>query len=57
LRKYLKNLFDKDTVPLEGLVINFNQDVEHIDLLTFQAAEQAIIPVQYRLCRVTPCAD
>ena len=57
VRKYLKNLFDKDAIPREGLVINFNQDVERIDLLTFQAAEPAAVPVEYRRRRVTPCAD
>jgi GxxExxY protein len=57
VRKYLKNLFDKDAIPREGLVINFNQDVERIDLLTFQATEPAIVPVEYRRRRVTPCAE
>ena len=57
VHKYLKNLFDKDAVPREGLVINFNQDIERIDLLMFQATEPAAVPVEYRRRRVTPCAD
>jgi GxxExxY protein len=55
IRKYLKNLYERDSVVREGLVINFNQDHERVDILTFQPPEPAPAAVEYRRRRVTPC--
>ena len=55
IRKYLKNLKERDSVAREGLVINFNQDHERVDILTFQPPDPAPAPVEYRRRRVTPC--
>jgi GxxExxY protein len=58
IRKYMKNLFDKDRVPREGVVVNFNQEAERLDFLTFNPASPGPpgpAAVEYRRRRVTPC--
>ena len=56
IRKYLKNLHDQDSVPREGVVINFNQEIERVDFLTFQPHETIAAPVvEYKRRKVTPC--
>ena len=36
IRKYMKHLLEKDNIPREGVVVNFNQEWERIDFHVFE---------------------
>ena len=55
IRKYMKNLHDKDAVMREGVVINFNQEIERVDFITFEPMEPQMPPVDYKRRKITPC--
>ena len=57
IRKYMKHLFEKDEVPREGVIVNFNQDVERIDFHVFEptAIGNSTAAVEYKRRKITPC--
>lgn len=56
IRKYMKALFENDSVAREGVVVNFNQDIERVDFLTYPSlCVDRPGPAEYRRRRVTPC--
>lgn len=52
IRKYVKNLYDADAMVREGVVINFNQELERVDFLTFDPQEH-LQPSDYRRRKIT----